>query len=233
MDAREGEQLLLGLDHRPALGRDDFLVSPRTAPAVEMLRQTGAWPEGRLALAGPARAGKSHLAAVWRAETGAGAITLDALAPDTAGGMAAGPLLVEDVHRLASMEGSARAARERGLLHLMNAMAAEGRPLLLSGRGRPAAWRAALPDLASRLAAMTVAEIAPPDDRLLGALLVKFFADRQIEVDPRVVRYLRDRVERSVEAAERVVGALDRLSLRRKRPVTIALAAEALAAERT
>ena len=65
-----------------------------------------------------------------------------------------------------------------------------------------------------------------PDDALLSAVLVKLFADRQIKVDESLIAYLATRIERSFAAAYAAVETLDREALRRKRPVTRALAAE-------
>jgi chromosomal replication initiation ATPase DnaA len=68
--------------------------------------------------------------------------------------------------------------------------------------------------------------IDPPDDRLIEALLIKLFADRQLAVPPEVVTYLTALVERSFEAVRRIVGLLDRESLARRRAVTLPLARE-------
>jgi chromosomal replication initiation ATPase DnaA len=77
--------------------------------------------------------------------------------------------------------------------------------------------------------------IGAPDDDLLGAVLVKQLADRQIRVDQDVVAFLTRRMERSFAAARAVVRALDRASLRARRPITMPLARavlDELAAER-
>ncbi len=50
-----------------------------------------------------------------------------------------------------------------------------------------------LPDLVSRLRAMRLVKLGPPDDDLLRRVLTKLFADRQIDVDPGVVGYHRRR----------------------------------------
>jgi chromosomal replication initiation ATPase DnaA len=87
-----------------------------------------------------------------------------------------------------------------------------------------------VPDLASRLRALPVIELGPPDDALLRAVLVKLFADRQLTVDESLLTYLIKRIDRSFAAARAVVERLDREALRLRRPVTRALAAEALRA---
>jgi chromosomal replication initiation ATPase DnaA len=71
--------------------------------------------------------------------------------------------------------------------------------------------------------------IAPPDERLLKAVLIKHFSDRQLAVEPAVINYLALRMERSMAMAGKVVAALDGRALASHRKVTRVLAAEILA----
>lgn len=217
------EQLPLDLIHHPALGRQDFLVSAANAAAAARVMDWKNWTGRRLAVAGPAQSGKTHLVHVWMQDSGAVRVPFrnldETLAPDLA---EAGCVAVEDID--ADTDGAPDAA-ERGLLHLFNLLDAHGGWLMLTGRDAPARWPLALPDLASRVATMEVQRIAPPDDALLSSILVKLFADRQLAVTPEVIRYLVRHMERSFAEAGRLVTKLDRLSLARKRPVTVRMAA--------
>jgi chromosomal replication initiation ATPase DnaA len=221
-------QLALDLPARPALGREDFFVSPANRLALALVESWPDWPGGRLAVAGPVGAGKTHLAHVWAARAGARIISgADLPGLDLAGVPAGAALAVEDADRLRGLR-RARARAEETLFHLCNHLAAGGGSLLVTGRTAPARWRIALADLASRLRAAPVARLEPPDDALLTAVLVKLFADRQIAVTPDLIRYLLARMERSLGAAEALVAALDRAGLSRHRPITARLAAEVL-----
>jgi chromosomal replication initiation ATPase DnaA len=60
-------------------------------------------------------------------------------------------------------------------------------------------------------------------------VLVKLFADRQLAVEPHLVAYIAVRMERSMEAAARIVDQIDRAAMASHRKVTRALAAEVLA----
>ena len=224
-------QLPLMLDHRAALGRADLLVSASNSDAVRLLSGWRDWPGRHLALVGPARAGKTHLAHVWMHQSGAQMLPAARLDEAAVERLARhGKAVIEDVDALASLEPGRRRAAEGALFHLYNLAAAEGGWLLLTGRDAPGRWPLEMPDLVSRLAALPVARVAPPDDALLSSLMVKLFADRQLQVAPAVIRYLALRIERSFSAAEDAVAALDRLSLARQRPVTRVLAAEVLGA---
>ena len=213
-------QIAFDLPVRTARGREDFFVTPANAGALGVIDDPARWPAGRLLLAGPEGSGKSHLAQVWATATAARVVPAAGLTPADVPMLAAGPVVVEDADR--------GAIDEAALLHLLNLTAASGHPLLLTGRSAPAQWSLALADLASRLEAVSVIRLSPPDDDLLRAVLVKLFADRQIEVGPALIDWLALRLDRSLAAAAAAVDRLDRAALARGGPVTRALAAEVL-----
>ncbi len=215
-------QLAIELPVRPALGRADFLVSDCNSAALAWIERWPDWPERRLVLHGPQRCGKSHLAQLWCGESGARLIAGAALAQHTPpfGNGAVPPAIVVD---------DAEAAPEEALLHLYNSCAEAGIGLLVVSREAPASWPIALPDLASRLRAMPAIGIDPPDDALLGAVLVKHFADRQLRVMPLVIGYLVPRMERSFAMAATLAARLDELALATGRPIGLPLARRALA----
>jgi chromosomal replication initiation ATPase DnaA len=218
-------QLVLDLPARPALGRDAFFVAPANVVALAQVEAWPDWPARRMAVVGPAGAGKTHLAHVWAARANAQVmpaaalpgLDLASLAPEAA-------LAVEDVDRLEMLDAAGTRAAEEVLFHLCNRIAGQG-SLMVSGRTAPSFWPLALPDLASRLSTAGVARLEAPDDTLLAAVLVKLFTDRQIAVAPSLIDYLLARMDRSFAAAERTVAALDREGLARQRPITPRLAA--------
>lgn len=213
----------LGFVRRRALGRADFVQTRANADAVALISGWRRWPEGRLALCGPQGAGKTHLAHVFAAESGARVIAAATLAPADAPALAAqGAVAVEDVDRMGQ-------GPETALFHLMNLCAAEGAALLLTGREPPARWPVALPDLRSRLHALTPARLWPPDDTLLAAVVAKALQDRNLRFEPALPAYVAARIERSFAAAEAAVARLDAASLALGRPLTRRLAAQALA----
>ncbi len=213
-------QLRLDLPHRPALGRDDFLAGAANAAALAWIDRWPDWPTRALAIYGPPGSGKTHLAGIWAARAGAVTVGLDDLgrreAPRLLGTAAA---CVIDA---GTWEGEVALA-EAPLLHLANWLAQGAGGLLVCSRLPPARWPVALPDLRSRLSAMAAVAIAPPDDALLAALLVKLFADRGLRVPAAVIDHLVRRMERSCAAAGRLVEVIDAASLAARRPVTVPL----------
>jgi chromosomal replication initiation ATPase DnaA len=70
--------------------------------------------------------------------------------------------------------------------------------------------------------------IGAPDDALLAAVMVKQFADRQLQVSEDVVAFLMPRIERSFAAVGSLVAALDGLALAQHRKITVPLARQVL-----
>lgn len=215
-------QLPLELPHREAQGAEDFLVSSANAAAVEVVDAWPGWAYPAVAVIGPRGAGKSHLANVWRLRSGARVVAASELGePVVADFERHGALVVEDIDR--------GIGAEQIFFHLLNLARERKYAMLLTSRAAPGEIPIALPDLRSRLRALPLAPIEPPDEGLLKAVLVKLFSDRQLAVEPHVVNYLALHMDRSMETASRVVAAVDRLSLAKQRKVTRAIAAEALA----
>lgn len=212
-DGSRGEQLPLEFPLRQALEREDFLVTASNAAAVEAVEAWPGWPGPVLFLVGPPGSGKTHLGGIWRSETQARAVEARDLGAETVPGLLSGAaLLVEDA--------PGEALDERAMFHLMNLAREQGASVLVTTRVRPAHWTVALPDLRSRLRAAPVAALEAPDDDLLRGVLVKHFTDRQMPVDEGVVSLLMGRMERSLDAARRIVSEIDRRALAEKANVT-------------
>jgi chromosomal replication initiation ATPase DnaA len=220
MSARP-RQLALALDHAESFAREDFLSGPSNAVALALIEAWPDWSHRMVMLTGPEGSGKSHLAAVWAQAAGARLVAARALEEaNVPSALATGALVVEDI--------AAGAFDERALFHLLNLAREHEAFVLLTARSVPVTF--AIRDLGSRLKALPVAAIMPPDDALLRAVLVKLFADRQLAVDEGLIGYVVARIERSLAAARAVVARLDQEAMRHKRPLTRTFAAEILRA---
>jgi chromosomal replication initiation ATPase DnaA len=222
MPVRGGpRQLALALDHAESFAREDFLSGPSNAGALALIESWTDWPGRAVMLVGPEGSGKSHLAAIWAHDAGARSLGGRSLATASLpAALVTGALVVEDL--------AVGGFEERALFHLINLVREEEAYLLLTARTAPAGWDLAIRDLASRLKALPVATLEPPPDALLRAVLVKLFADRQLDVDESLIGYVATRIERSFAAARAAVIRLDQEAMVRQRPLTRTLAAEIL-----
>jgi len=220
----QAEQLSLDLPTAEAMARDDFLPAPSNARALAAIESPDGLPGGLAILCGPAGSGKTHLARLWSARSGARWQRVAGLVTDLPLIVEAAPrpLVLDDAGALAGTPG------EEALFHLLNHQRGRA-PVLLTASRPPRDWGVRLPDLASRLGAGAHLTLGAPDDALLAAVLVKLFDDRQLRVEPALIAYLTGRIERSLAAARQVVARLDALALQRGRAITRDLAREVLA----
>ncbi len=196
-------QIALPLAAGAASGPSRIVVGVANSPVLEACAAAASWPFRTAVLFGPPRSGKS-LIARWFAESGAGEAIDDADQMD-----------------------------ETELFHRWNRAQAGTTPLLLvtgatdanSGGGE---WRAALPDLASRLGAALHLTIGAPDDAMLGELIAAHAQQRGLILGEDAAAYLVPRCERSHMGVERLVETIDRLSLERKQAPTLSLWRDAL-----
>ncbi len=212
-------QLALDLAHAESFAREDFLEAPSNSAALRLIEAWPDWPAANLALVGPPGSGKSHLAAIWAEASGARFLAARSLGETPlTGALTTGALVVEDL--------APGAFDERALFHLLNLAREQRAFLLLTSAAAPSSFALAIPDLASRLRAVPVVRLDPPDDGLMRAVLLKLFADRQLQPDEALIAFLLPRMERSFAAAKAVVAELDAEALRLRRPLSRALAAE-------
>ena len=213
-------QLAFDLPSAEAMTREDFFVAASNSLALQAIEGWQTWPGRKLLLIGPEGAGKTHLAQVWAAISGAVILPAADLGGTDLAALSGRAVVVEDADRIA-------VGAEAALFHLHNLVTTTG-ALLLTARTPPRDWGLTLPDLVSRMQATPIAHLDGPDDALLSAVLVKLFADRQVTVPLNLIPYLVSRMPRSIAAARALVAALDARALAAGRPITRTLAGEVL-----
>lgn len=204
----------------PSYDEASFLAAGSNEAARTWLDRTEVWPDRRLALWGEADRGKTHLLRIWASRTGADVRDGPTLSgfPQVASRFG---VAVDDADR----------ADEAALLHLLNTAHDLDRPVLLAARHPPAHWTISLPDLGSRLRAITTVEVGAPDDDLLRRLLLHWLGERRLVADESLHDRLLLRLPRSPDVLRAAVARLDREALTsRKRTVTPAMVRDALAA---
>jgi hypothetical protein len=169
-------RLPLGL---PDASETEFLVGESNHHAVQQLEHWGSWPVMAALLVGPRKSGRSLLARIFAAKTGA--------------------TIIDDAER----------ARETDIFHAWNQAQAEHRPLLIVADAPPPTWSVRLPDLRSRLGASPLLEIGPPDDALIPRLIERAFSRHLLHASPAVIAWIARRIERSHLAILRVADLLE------------------------
>jgi chromosomal replication initiation ATPase DnaA len=214
-------QLALAFVHarRPRVGA--FLRAPSNEDAVIWLERLSAWPHRQLAIWGEEGCGKTHLLADWAARTGARTLNgMELPEVNEQSECALGGLAIDDANDVRA---------EARLLHLLNTAAESHLPVLLAARIPPARWRVQLPDLASRLRAITAVRIGAPDEALLRVLLARLFLERGHRVAQSTQDWLLTHLPRSLGALSVAVEQLDYASVARPGGITLPFARQVLA----
>jgi chromosomal replication initiation ATPase DnaA len=218
MPAADARQIVLDLPASPPrMTRDSYVVSSSNEGAVRTIEAWIASPERLLVVCGPAGSGKTHLARILAAETGARMIPaarLDAVGP------IGGALILDDIDR---------AANPAGVLALASEALAGGGRLVLVGRGEPRDWAGGLRDLETRLNAATRIDLVEPDEALLKAVILKLFSDRQLRASEAIAAYAAARIGKTFAAADNFVTGLDASSIEAGEGIGIKLARRVIA----
>ena len=175
-----------------------IVVGNANAAVLDAFARAEEWPFRTAVLFGPPRSGKSLLAR-WFVDSGLGEA-------------------IDDADRM----------DETALFHRWNRAQETGIPLLVVANAGEGAWAIHLPDLASRLGGSLHLTIGAPDDAMLADLIAVHAEQRGFTLGEDAAAYLVPRAERSHLGVERLVAAIDRLSLERKQPPTLAVWREAL-----
>jgi chromosomal replication initiation ATPase DnaA len=224
----KSSQLPLSFEASRSYAREDFVPGAGNAVALDLIDAWPRWGERVCALWGPHGSGKTHLAHIWMAASGATLIEAGALDSTLVAGHAPGAAFLID---------DADCVRDgRAFFHLINFVQQSDGWLLLTGIEAPPRWTSEVPDLHSRLTVVTGASLDMPDEVLLARVLLKLFGDRQLKVPEALIGFLVPRLQRSFAEAERIVALIDELALQQKRNISVEIGTQALAileAERT
>jgi len=191
-------QIALPFQWPVADGDEDFLLSAANREAFEHFKSWSTWPVMATLLTGPRKSGRSLLGRIFVRKTGG------------------------------RLFDNAEDHQEEDLFHAWNDAQAHRKPLLIVADAVPPRWNVQLPDLRSRLAATPQIAIGPPDDALLGALILKLLGDRGVAALPEIAEFLVPRIERSYVGVLKVVDALDRAILSHHKRLTVPVAKRAL-----
>ncbi len=215
------QQLLLELAPPPPPTLENFSAG-RNGAALKALREALEGGERFVFLWGLSGSGKTHLLRAFAEAAGAKGLAAYVQAANAhwarTGNLAA--VAVDEVSRLDD-------TGQIALFDLCNRLRASGGALAASGEAPPArlGLRA---DLRSRLASGIVLQLHPLSDEDKAEALHAHAAGRGIALDGELIRYLLTHFDRDMGTQIAALDAVDRYSLRRKRPITLPLLKEAL-----
>lgn len=184
-------------------GFQDIAITDSNRSAIETIQRWQAWKANALCLTGPLRCGLGVAARLWVKEFGGvflDAAEFDAQSPKDIEALASGKCAIDLADKVMN---------EANLLMVLNLAIHDDSRVLLTARSSSAVWPCKNLDLKSRLDALPVAEIYPPDEDMITARLLASCKARFIRLAPAAVKFLAVRLPRSYEAIEDYVQRLD------------------------
>lgn len=198
---------------------ESYIPTDSNKDALDWINKWPNWGKGiynNIAyLFGEKSSGKTHLAKIWQAKSGAVFVTNRLLQGQLYFDDETNGYILEDMENFAE--------QEKLLFNFLNYIINSKKFLLITSNSAPSKIEFHLPDLKSRINSFLAIKIKKPDENMIGQILLKYFADRQISVSSNVINYLIHRIDRSYKNISDVAEKLDKVSLLQHRKISIAM----------
>lgn len=222
------EQLTFTLSFKEALEKEDFFIAECNLNAATVLGDWENWSHGIMVLVGPKYSGKTHLCSVWSKETNALRLNVKELNDNLDECLRIDFVCIEDIDTVDELGKKRKKETEEALFHLINHFVQRGKKALFSAKDMPHQWQLSLKDLESRIFSFNKVSIKEPDDRLILALLLKLFNDRQVKIGHDELKHIASRIDRSFVGIYEFVQLLDKKSLILQKKINYSLINETI-----
>jgi chromosomal replication initiation ATPase DnaA len=198
----------------------DYYLSSSNQDAYKLINCWPKWIKKTINLYGKKFSGKSHLASIFEKKTTCIKVFSEECSDKTIQNLKTKQaLIIEDLDENFS---------ENLLYTVLNIIEQENKYLLITSLEPLNKFNFKLPDLISRIRNCLIIGIKNPDDNLIFALLIKYLSDRQINIDKKLIEYIIKRIDRSYEKIFLFIHKIDKLSLKKGKPINLATIKEAL-----
>jgi len=210
------EQRILNFNTNKNYESDYFFVSNSNKNAYSFLLDKKN-VERYIYLKGPSKSGKTHLGLLWQEINNAILFKNDNY-----------DIILNQNNNIFYDDFSLNLNEEK-LFHIINHCYNNNLKMLITSNLFPSKWCFKIKDLSSRIKSFHLIEIKNPDDELLNNILMKLLYDRQIIVkNKEIFFYITNRINRTYLDLYNFVEKIDKLSLSKKRELTIPLIKELL-----
>lgn len=198
----------------------DYYLSSSNQEVYNLINSWPKWIKKTINLYGEKFSGKSHLASIFEKKTTCIKVFSEEFSDETIQNFKTKQaLIIEDLDENFS---------ESLLYTILNIIEQENKYLLITSLEPLNKFNFKLPDLISRIRNCLIIGIKNPDDNLIFALLIKCLSDRQINIDKKLIEYIIKRIDRSYEKIFLFIHKIDKLSLKKGKPINLVTIKEAL-----
>ena len=204
------EQSYFNYNLKPGLAIDDFFVSTSNKKAYNFILNKKI-DNKKILLIGPNKSGKTHLGKIWQKNNNAVSYENNFE-------------IILNYKKNIFIDDFLKNINEEKIFHLINHCSINKLTILLTSKKEVFEHNFLLKDLVSRLKTFNLLRINLPDDDLIINLIIKLLHDKQIIIkNKEIFHYILKRIERSYEEIFLLIENIDKLSLEKKRELTIPL----------
>ena len=204
------EQFYFNYNLNPGLAIDDFFVSTSNQKAFNFILNKKI-DNKKILLIGPNKSGKTHLGKIWQKNNNAVSYKNNFE-------------IILNYKKNIFIDDFLKNINEEKIFHLINHCSINKLTILLTSKKEVFEHNFLLKDLVSRLKTFNLLRIDLPDDDLIINLIIKLLHDKQIIIkNEEIFHYILKRIERSYEEIFLLIENIDKLSLKKKRELTIPL----------
>ena len=213
-------QLLLDFDYKQNFRDDDFYVGKSNYYAFELINKWPKWEKNLLNISGEKYSGKTHLINIFLKKFRGVRIEKNLLDNEI--------LKKIKPYQNIVLEDLDLDVDEKLIYTLFNLIDQDNKFLIITSTIPIPEINFQLDDLQSRTKNCLLAKIENPDDELMFALILKNLSDRQITLDKKLIDFIIKRVERSYGKIFEFIYKIDKISLKKKKPIDFKTINEAL-----
>ena len=213
-------QLILNFDHEQNFKDQDFYVSKSNEYSFKLLNSWPLWKKNFVNLIGENFSGKTHLINIFL--TKFKGIKINATEINNQS------LDKIKIYQNIVIEDLNEGIDENLFFTLLNIIDQDNKYLIITSKKPIVDFSFKLEDLNSRTKNFLLSVIDKPDDDLMFALILKNLSDRQISIDKKLVDFIIKRIDRSYSKISDFIYKIDKISLKRKKPIDFKIIKEVL-----
>ena len=213
-------QLILNFDYDQNFKDQDFYVSKSNEFAFKLLNSWPKWERNFVNLIGEKFSGKTHLVNIFLHKFKGIKIEADDITNEF--------LKKVKVFENIIIENFNDKIDESLFFTLLNIIDQDNKYLILTSKIPIVDHFFKLDDLNSRSKNFILSYIEKPGDDLMFALILKNLSDRQISIDKKLIDFIIKRIDRSYSKIFDFIYKIDKISLKRKKPIDFKIIKEAL-----
>ena len=213
-------QFILNFDHEQNFKDQDFYVSKSNEYSFKLLNSWPLWKKNFVNLIGENFSGKTHLINIFL--TKFKGIKINATEINNQS------LDKIKIYQNIVIEDLNEGIDENLFFTLLNIIDQDNKYLIITSKKPIVDFSFKLEDLNSRTKNFLLSVIDKPDDDLMFALILKNLSDRQISIDKKLVDFIIKRIDRSYSKIFEFIYKIDKISLKRKKPIDFKIIKEVL-----